>query len=209
MPSTSEAGVRITLYQAPSDPHDILRAKDEIIAKLTARITQLNADKEDLQARLTKRDNDTAILQNVIEEQAVEIRDLKSKIRLQGKQIKDLMSERHVSYSTIDGQAYEIGELKAQVSKQERELQDQGRENEDLETQLVIFRRVIDEDNISTSSGSFGTDYDLMDLSSDEEEEEQDIYPDNDISSITDNNILDNFSAVNIESDQDGTMGYN
>ncbi|KAF5565282.1 hypothetical protein FPHYL_4344 [Fusarium phyllophilum] len=209
MPSTSEAGVRITLYQAPSDPHDILRAKDEIIAKLTARTTQLNADKEDLQARLTKRDNETAILENVTDEQAVEIRDLKSKIRLQGKQIKDLMSERHVSYSTIDGQAYEIGELKAQVSKQERELQDQGRENEDLETQLVIFRRVIDEDNISTSSGSSGTDYDLMDLSSDGDEEEQDIYPGNDISSITDNNILDNFRATNIESDQDGTMGYN
>ena len=80
MPSTPEAGVRITLYYAPSDPHDILRARDEIIAKLTAPIAQLNADKEDLQARLTKRDNETAFLQNYIDEQAVEIRDLDSKI---------------------------------------------------------------------------------------------------------------------------------
>jgi hypothetical protein len=102
MPSTPEAGVRITLYQAPSDPHDILRAKDEIIAKLKARIVQLNADKEDLQARLTKRDNDADVLKNVIDDQAIIIRDLNSKIGRQGKQTQDLKYERHVSYSTID-----------------------------------------------------------------------------------------------------------
>ncbi|KAF5598986.1 hypothetical protein FPCIR_2632 [Fusarium pseudocircinatum] len=201
MPSTPEAGVRITLYQAPSDPHDILKAKDEIIAKLKAHIAQLNADKEDLKARLTKRDNDADILKNVIDDQAINIRDLNSEIGRQGKQIQDLKYERHVSYSTIDDQAYEIGELKAQVSKQERDLEYQGRENEDLETQLVIFQRVIDEDNISTSSDSSGTDYDLMDLSSDEEEEKQDIDPDSNISFTTDINSLHNSDAANIELD--------
>ncbi|EWG38691.1 hypothetical protein FVEG_01851 [Fusarium verticillioides 7600] len=94
MPSTPEAGVRITLYQALSDTHDILRAKDEIIA-------QLNADKEDLQARLTKRDNDADVLKNVINDQAINIRDLNSKIGRQGKQIQDLKYERHVSHITI------------------------------------------------------------------------------------------------------------
>ncbi|KLP00822.1 uncharacterized protein FFNC_03638 [Fusarium fujikuroi] len=195
MSSNPQAGVRITLYQAPSDPHDILRAKDEIIAKLTARITQLNADKEDLQAQIMQRDKETAVLQNFTHEQAIGIRDLNSKIGRQGKQIKDLMYEQSVSYSTIDDKTHEIGELKAQVSKQERELQDQGREIEDLEAQIAIFQRVIDDDNISTSSNSSGTDYDLMDLSSNEEEEEQDIDPDNDISSTTDNNVLDNSSG--------------
>ncbi|KAF5644208.1 uncharacterized protein FTJAE_2898 [Fusarium tjaetaba] len=172
------------------------------------RIAQLNAEKEDLQARLAKQDNDADILKNLIDDQAINIRDLNSKIGRQGKQIQDLKYERHVSHSTIDDQAYEIGELKAQVSKQERELKDQGRENEDLETQLVIFQRVIDEDNISTSSGSSGTDYDLMDLSSDEEEEEQDIDPDSGLSFTTDSNSLDNFGAANIESDKGKAMDY-
>ncbi|KAI1039413.1 hypothetical protein LB505_002717 [Fusarium chuoi] len=190
MSSTPESGVRITLYQAPSDPHDILRAKDEIIAKMTTRVAQLNADKEDLQAQIMQRDKETAILQNFIHEQAIGIRDLNFKIDRQEEQIKDLMYERNVSNRTIYDKTHEIGELKAQVSKQERELEDQGRENEDLETQIAIFQRVIDDDNISTSSDSIGTDYDLMDLSGDEEEEEQDIDPDNDISSTTDNNVL-------------------
>ncbi|KAF5721047.1 hypothetical protein FGLOB1_408 [Fusarium globosum] len=194
MSSNPEAGVRITLYQAPSDPHDIMRAKDDIIAKLTARITQLNADKEDLQAQIMQRDKETAILQNFIHEQAIGIRDLNSKIVQQGKQIKDLMYEQNVSDSTIDDKTHEICELKAQVSKQERVLEDKGKENEDFETQIAIFQRIIDEDSISTSSASSGTDYDLMDLSSDEEEE-QDIDPDNDISSTTDNNVLDNSSG--------------
>lgn len=79
--------------------------------------------------------------------------------------------------------------MKAQVSKQERELGDQGRDNEDLENQLAIFQRVIDEDNISTGSDSSGTDYDLMDLSSDAEEE-PDIDLDSGISFTTDNNSL-------------------
>ncbi|KAF5978318.1 hypothetical protein FCOIX_5970 [Fusarium coicis] len=191
MPSTPEAGVRITLYQAPSDPHDILRAQVEIIAKSKARIVQLNADKEDLQARLTKRDNDADVLKNVIGDQAIIIRDLNSKIGRQGKQTQDLKYKRH-----------------AQVSKQERELKDEGRENEDLETHPVIFQRFIDEDNISASSGSSGTDYDLMVLSSDEEEEEQDIDPDSDISFTTDSNSLDNFGAANIESEKGKAMNY-
>jgi hypothetical protein len=77
-----------------------------------------------------------------------------------------------------------------------------------LETHLVIFQRVIDEDNISASSGSSGTDYDLMVISSDEEEEEQDIDPDSDISFTTDNNSLDNFGAANIESEKGKAMDY-
>ncbi|CVK91176.1 uncharacterized protein FMAN_09322 [Fusarium mangiferae] len=158
---------------------------------MTTRTTQLNADKEDLQAQIMQRDKETAILQNFIHEQAIGIRDLNLKIDRQEEQIKDLMYEQNVSNSTIYDKTHEIGELKSQVSRQERELEDQGRENEDLETQIAIFQRAIDEDNISTSSDSSGMDYDLMDLSSDEEEEEeQDIGTDNDISSTTDNNVL-------------------
>ncbi|KAI1050602.1 hypothetical protein LB506_001824 [Fusarium annulatum] len=195
MSSTPEAGVRITLYRAPSDPHDILRAKDEIIAKLTARVAQLNADKEDIQAQIVQRDKETAILQNFIHEQAIGIRDLNSKIGRQEKQIKDLIYEQNVSHNTIDDKTHEVDGLKAQISKQERELEDQSRENEYLETQIIIFQRIIDEDNISTSSDSSGSDYDLMDLSSDEEEEEQDFDPGNYISSTTDKNVLENFSG--------------
>lgn len=208
MSSTPEAGVRITLYRAPSDPDDILRAKDEIIAKLTARVAQLNADKEDIQAQIVQRDKETAILQNFIHEQAIGIRDLNSKIGRQEKQIKDLIYEQNVSHNTIDDKTHEVDGLKAQISKQERELEDQSRENEYLETQIIIFQRIIDEDNISTSSDSSGSDYDLMDLSSDEEEEEQDFDPGNYISSTTDKNVLET-SVADIESDKDEAMGYN
>ncbi|KAI7762317.1 hypothetical protein ACKAV7_009410 [Fusarium commune] len=204
MSSTPEDGVQVTLYQAPSDIHGILMAKDEIIAKLMADLAQANADKEGLQAQITQQE-DNVILHNTIDYQDVEIVDLTSKDNRNRKQITDLLYDRHVCYNNIDDQAYAMGELKAEVSRQNAKLHDQEREIEELETELVIYDRVIDDDNVSRSSDSSCTDYDLMDLTSDEEE---DIDQDNGISSTTDNNGSDNSSAAGIKSEGEA-MGYN
>ncbi|EWY88080.1 hypothetical protein FOYG_09428 [Fusarium oxysporum NRRL 32931] len=200
MSPTPEDGFQVTLYQAPSDIHGILMAKDEIIAKLMADLAQANADKEDLQAQITQEEEDNVILHNTIDDQDVEIVGLTSKDTRNRKQITDLLYDRRVCYN-IDDQAYEIGELKAEVSRQNRRLDDQERKIEELEAERNIYERVNDEDNASRSSDSSCTDYDLMDLTSDEEEEEEDINQDNDISSTTGNNGSDNSSAAGIKSE--------
>lgn len=200
MSPTPEDGFQVTLYQAPSDIHGILMAKDEIIAKLMADLAQANADKEDLQAQITQEEEDNVILHNTIDEQDVEIVGLTSKDTRNRKQITDLLYDRRVCYN-IDDQAYEIGELKAEVYRQNRRLDDQERKIEELEAERNIYERVNDEDNASRSSDSSCTDYDLMDLTSDEEEEEEDINQDNDISSTTGNNGSDNSSAAGIKSE--------
>ncbi|EXM08944.1 hypothetical protein NOF04DRAFT_8448 [Fusarium oxysporum II5] len=208
MSPTPEDGVQVTLYQAPSDIHGILMAKDEIIAKLMADLAQANADKEDLQAQITQEEEDNVILHNTIDDQDVEIVGLTSKDTRNRKQITDLLYDRRVCYNNIDDQAYEIGELKAEVSRQNRRLDDQERKIEELEAERNIYERVNDEDNASRSSDSSCTDYDLMDLTSDEEEEEEDIDQDNDISSTTGNNGSDNSSAAGIKSEGEA-MDYN
>lgn len=200
MSPTPEDGFQVTLYQAPSDIHGILMAKDEIIAKLMADLAQANADKEDLQAQITQEEEDNVILHNTIDDQDVEIVGLTSKDTRNRKQITDLLYDRRVCYN-IDDQAYEIGELKAEVSGQNRRLDGQERKIEELEAERNIYERVNDEDNASRSSDSSCTDYDLMDLTSDEEEEEEDINQDNDISSTTGNNGSDNSSAAGIKSE--------
>ncbi|KAF5261732.1 hypothetical protein FOXYS1_7568, partial [Fusarium oxysporum] len=171
MSPTPEDVVQVTLYQAPSDIHGILMAKDEIIAKLMADLAQANADKEDLQAQITQEEEDNVILHNTIDDQDVEIVGLTSNDTRNRKQITDLLYDRRVCYNNIDDQAYEIGELKAEVSRQNRRLDDQERKIEELEAERNIYERVNDEDNASRSSDSSCTDYDLMDLTSDEEEE--------------------------------------
>ncbi|KAK2696987.1 hypothetical protein QWA68_005133 [Fusarium oxysporum] len=209
MSPTPEDVVQVTLYQAPSDIHGILMAKDEIIAKLMADLAQANADKEDLQAQITQEEEYNVILHNNIDEQDVEIVGLTSKDTRNRKQITDLLYDRRVYYNNIDDQAYEIGELKAEVSRQNRRLDDQERKIEELEAERNIYERVNDEDNASRSSDSSCTDYDLMDLTSDEEEEEEeDIDQDNDISSTTGNNGSDNSSAAGIKSEGEA-MDYN
>ncbi|KAF4944483.1 hypothetical protein FGADI_12659 [Fusarium gaditjirri] len=174
MSSTPEAVVKVTLYQVPSDRCGILRAKDEIIAKLTADLNRANADKECLQAQITQQ-----------------------------------VKENDILHNTIDDQAYKIGELKVEVSGQNSKLAGQEREIEALETQLVIYQRVIDEDNVSRRSDSSCTDYDLMDLTSDEEEEEEDFDQDNSISSTTDKNGSDTFGASNIKPGMGEAMEHN
>ncbi|EGU84632.1 hypothetical protein FOPG_01151 [Fusarium oxysporum f. sp. conglutinans race 2 54008] len=208
MSPTPEDVVQVTLYQAPSDIHDILMAKDEIIAKLMADLAQANADKEDLQAQITQEEEDNVILHNNIDDQDVEIVGLTSNDTRNRKQITDLLYDRRVCYNNIDDQAYEIGELKAEVSRQNRRLDDQERKIEELEAERNIYERVNDEDNASRSSDSSCTDYDLMDLTSDEEEEEEYIDQDNDISSTTGNNGSDNSSAAGIKSEGEA-MDYN
>ncbi|KAH7199635.1 hypothetical protein DER44DRAFT_829454 [Fusarium oxysporum] len=203
-----EDGVQVTLYQASSDIHGILMAKDEIIAKLMADLAQANADKEDLQAQITQEEEDNVILHNTIDDQNVEIVGLTSKDTRNRKQITDLLYDRRVCYNKIDDQAYEIGELKAEVSRQNRRLDDQERKIEELEAERNVYKRVNDEDNASRSSDSSCTDYDLMDLTSDEDEEEEDIDQDNDISSTTGNNGSDNSSAAGIKSEGEA-MDYN
>ncbi|EXK33878.1 hypothetical protein FOMG_11086 [Fusarium oxysporum f. sp. melonis 26406] len=179
MSPTPEDVVQVTLYQAPSDIHGTLMAKDEIIAKLMADVAQANADKEDLQAQITQEEEDNVILHNIIDDQDVETVGLTSNDTRNRKQITDLLYDRRVCYNNIDDQAYEI----------------------ELEAERNIYERVNDEDNASRSSDSSCTDYDLMDLTSDEEEEEEDINQDNEISSTTGNNGSDNSSAAGIKSE--------
>ncbi|KAF5574685.1 hypothetical protein FPANT_11654 [Fusarium pseudoanthophilum] len=195
MSPAPEDGLRVTLYQAPSDPHGVLMAKDAIIAKLMA-------DNEDLRARITKQKQSKTILRNINDEQDVRITELELKLRRQGKEIRDVKRERDVFDRALDRRDYEIAGLKEEVSDKNRKLNDKEREVEGLETEVVILQRVIDEDNASTSSDSSGTDYDLMDRTSDEEEDE-DTNGCNGTSSATDNNGSDNSSAANIKSEDE------
>ncbi|KAF5664379.1 hypothetical protein FDENT_12903 [Fusarium denticulatum] len=203
MSPAPEDELKVTLYQAPSDPHRVLMAKDAIIAKLMADLAQANEDKEHLQARLNKQKRSKTILDNINDEQDVRITELEVKIRRQMKRYRHVKRERDVFNRALYRQDYEIAEFKKEVSEQNRKLNDQEREIEGLETQLVILQRVVDEDNASTSFNSSGTDYDLMDLTSDEDEEEEDINRGNGISSATDNNGSDNSSAANIKSEDE------
>ncbi|KAF5557475.1 hypothetical protein FNAPI_5415 [Fusarium napiforme] len=180
MSSTTEDGIQVTHYEAPSDINGILRAKDEINAKLTADLAQENADNDDLRASLTQQEQDIAIQGNVIDEQDDRIVDNEASLTKQMDEGKELERKVAVTISIL------IRKIKAQ---------DAG---------LAIWERAVDDHNASDSSDSSGTDYDLMDRTSDEEEDE-DINGGNGTSSATDNNGSDNSSAANIES-EDETM---
>ncbi|KAF5611325.1 uncharacterized protein FSUBG_2430 [Fusarium subglutinans] len=200
MSPAPEDGLQVTLYQAPSDPHGVIITKDAIIARLMADLAQANADKEDLQARLTKQKQSETILENINDEQDARVAELEVKLRRQMKKYRDLKRERDVFDRALDRQDYEIVELKKEVSGQNKKLNDQEREIERLETQLGIWERVVDEDNASTNSDSSSTDYNLMDIASDEEEEE-DI--DEDTSTSSNSSSSSSTGTISIESEDE------
>ncbi|KAF5672904.1 hypothetical protein FCIRC_8187 [Fusarium circinatum] len=172
MSSTREDGVQATLYEAPSDINEILRAKDEIIVKLTADLTQANADKDDLQASLTQQEQENAILDNVNDEQDVRIVELEASLTEQMDENRGLELQVQCFKEYTSNLMDEIYRLETKVSGQNKRLDFQKREIQALDAQIAIWETVVDEDNASTNSDSSSTDYNLMDVASDEEEGE-------------------------------------
>ncbi|KAF5621891.1 hypothetical protein F52700_10764 [Fusarium sp. NRRL 52700] len=171
MSSTPKDGVLVTLYEAPPYINDILRAKDEIIAQLKADLAQANADKDDLQASLTQQEQENTILGNVNDEQDTRIVELENSLTEQMDENRGLEIDLTGSDMTIANLTIEINGLTTEVSRQKKKLDEQEIAIQALDAQLAIWERVVEEDNASTSSDSC-TDYDLMDVAKDEEEED-------------------------------------
>ncbi|KAF4494633.1 hypothetical protein FAGAP_9233 [Fusarium agapanthi] len=154
MSSTPEDGVQATFYEAPPDINDILRVKDEIIAKLMAGLAQATADKDDLQASFTQQEQDNAILDNVNDEQDVRIAELEASLTEQMDENRGLELEVKGSRDFNIILMNEIYRLRTKVSGQNKRLYDKKRAIHALDAQLAIWESVVDEDNASTNSDS-------------------------------------------------------